>query len=283
MTTEPWVIAALLAAALIHAMWNAVLKSSGSRMLSMATITASSALFALPLVFVFPLPAPEAWPYLIASVILHLGYFIALILAYRHGDLSTAYPVARGCAPLFVTLGAAVAIGQVLTPLETFGVVMISCGISMFAFEKGLPQRHTIKPFATAITVSLFIGAYTVVDGIGLRNTPQSLSYIGWLFVLEGIPLIAYVSIVHGARYRAHLRDNWKPEVVGGALSMVAYALVLFVLAFSVMAHVSALRETSVLFAVLIGAYKLKERFGLFRWSAAIIVTTGIIVMHAGG
>lgn len=282
MTTEPWVVGVLLLAAVTHALWNAALKSSNNRLFSITTIMATSGSLFLPVLFFVDLPAPESWPYMTASVVIHLGYYYALVWAYRHGDLSAAYPVARGGAPLLVALGAALFAGQILSPYETAGIFLASGGISMIAFEKGLPRGDLFKPFASAFAVSLLIAGYTVSDGMGLRRTPEALPYIAWLFVLAGIPLLAIVLSTRPADYFSHFSVAWKTDIMGGVFSALAYALVLYVLSFSGMAHVSALRETSVLFAVIIGAIKLKEHFGLFRWTAAVLVTAGIVIMQFG-
>ena len=283
MTIAPWAVAALLFAGFAHACWNAVLKSSGSRLMTITTIMAVGGICFVPFMILLPPPAPASWPFLAASVVLHCFYYAALIWAYRHGDLSSAYPVARGSAPVLVGLGAALFADQIPTSLAATGVVMASIGISMVAFEKGWPRGDKFKPFATAFLVSLTIGSYTVVDGIGLRRTPGALPYIAWLFVIDAIPLLVYVAVTKRSAYVDHLRRFWKLEAVGGILSALAYALVLYILAFSGMAQVSALRETSVLFAVAIGAFRLKEKFGVFRWTAALIVTAGVIVMQLGG
>lgn len=282
MAIEPWVIAVLLVAAVTHALWNAVVKSSGDRLFAVTSITAVGGLLFVPVLFFVEPPAVESWPFLFASIVIHTGYYVSLVWAYRYGDLSAAYPVARGSAPLLIAIGAAVFAGQVLGPVAAVGVVVTSVGISMFAFEKGLPRGENFKPFVTAFSVSLLIAGYTVVDGMGLRRTPSSIAYIAWLFVLDMLPILFYTVATRGEAFVRHFRLNWRREAAGGVLSAVAYAMVLYVLAFSGMAHVSALRETSVLFAVIIGAIKLKERFGIFRWTAALIVTTGVIVMQFG-
>ncbi|MEQ8665330.1 MAG: EamA family transporter [Rhodospirillales bacterium] len=283
MTIEPWAVGVLLLAALTHALWNAVVKSSGDRLFALTTIMAAGGAICAPLLFVTEPPAPESWPFLAASVVVHLVYYLGLSWAYAHGDLSTAYPVARGAAPLMVAIGAAVFAGQILSPVASTGIVVTSVGISMFAFENGLPRRATYKPFLSAFFVSTMIATYTVIDGMGLRRTPDPLAYIAWLFVIDAIPLFVWALVVRHRAYVEHLRTNWRREVVGGALSVIAYGMVLYILSFSGMAMVSALRETSVLFAVAIGAIRLKETFGAYRWIAAFVVTAGIIVMNVGG
>jgi len=283
MSMEPWVVAVLLTAAVTHALWNAVVKASGDRLFAVTSVTAVGGALFVPVLFVVEPPAVESWPFIFASTVIHTAYYVSLVWAYRYGDLSAAYPVARGSAPLLIAIGAAVFADQDLSTQAAVGVVVTSAGISMFAFEKGLPRGDNFKPFLTAFTVSLLIASYTVIDGLGLRRTPEALSYIAWLFVLDMLPILIFTVVTRGEAFARHFKLNGRREAAGGVLSAVAYALVLYVLAFSGMAHVSALRETSVLFAVIIGAIKLKERFGLFRWVAAFVVTAGVIVMQFGG
>lgn len=283
MSIEPWAVAVLLLAALTHALWNAVVKASGDRLFALTTIMATSGALCVPVMLAVEPPAPDSWPFLGASIVVHLVYYLGLSWAYRHGDLSTAYPVARGAAPLLVAVGAAIFAGQILSPLAAAGIVLTSFGISMFAFEKGLPRRTNYKPFLSAFFVSTMIASYTVIDGMGLRRTPDPLAYIAWLFVIDAIPLFVWALVVRREAYLTHLSVNWKREIAGGALSLVAYAMVLYILSFSGMALVSALRETSVLFAVAIGAIRLHETFGAYRWIAAFVVTAGIVVMNVAG
>ena len=153
----------------------------------------------------------------------------------------------------------------------------------LFAFEKGLPTRHILKPLIMALLVGGFIAAYTVVDGLGLRHSPSSFSYIAWLSFIDGIPLMALALIFRRNDFLQYLASDGRKAIVGGVFSLGAYALVLYVLSIGSMAHVSALRETSMLFAVAIGAITLKERFGRIRWIAAIAIVAGVVLMHVSG
>lgn len=282
MTTEPWVIPVVLIAALAHATWNALVKSSADRLFTMTSIMTVAGLLYTPALFWVDFPVPEAWPFLMASVVLHIGYNVGLVWAYKQGDLSTAYPIARGGSPLLVAVGAWLFAGEALSPLALLGISLVSCGISMFAFERGLPRGEHMKPFGIAVLVAATIASYTVVDGSGLRITSTPFSYIAWHFVLDALPLALFALVWRRAEYLKHLGKYWKREFLGGAFSSLAYTLVLFVMSFNGMAAVSALRETSVLFAVAIGAIKLHETFGVYRWTAAFVVTSGIVVMQLG-
>ena len=280
MGLDLYLIILLLLAALSHASWNAVLKSSGNRLFTMTTVMGVGVVFYGPALFFVDFPALEVWPYLIASFLLHLGYFFFLTFAYRHGDLSAVYPVARGCSPLMVAGGAALFAGQMLSPVATAGVIAACSGICLFAFEKGLPTRHLMRPLAMAFLVSCFIASYTVVDGLGLLRSDTPYGYIAWLNFLDGIPLLVWVFLAKGDDYVRFLKTDGRKAVVGGILAMVAYALVLYALSVGGMAHVSALRETSVLFAVILGAVTLGEKFGAIRWIAAVAIVGGVSAMH---
>jgi len=277
---DPYLIVLLLVAALSHASWNAVLKSSGDRLFTMTTVMGVGTLFYGPALFFVDFPTPEVWPYLIASILLHYCYFYFLTFAYRHGDLSAVYPVARGCSPLMVAGGAALFAGQMLSPVAVAGVATASIGICLFAFEKGLPTRHLMKPLAIAFVVSCFIASYTVVDGLGLLRSETPYGYIAWLNFVDGIPLLAWAVVVKGDDYIRFLKADGRKAFMGGVLAMVAYALVLYALSVGGMAHVSALRETSVLFAVILGAVTLGEKFGAIRWIAALAIVGGVGAMH---
>ncbi len=280
MGLDLYLIILLLIAAFSHASWNAVLKSSGDRLFTMTTVVGIGTLLYGPTLLFVDFPTLAVWPYLIVSFLLHLGYFFFLTYAYRQGDLSAVYPVARGCSPLMVAGGAALFAGQALGPIATAGVVTASTGICLFAFEKGMPTRHLMKPLAMAFVVSCFIASYTVVDGLGLLRSETPYGYIAWLNFLDGIPLLVWAFAAKGDDYVRFLKADGRKAFMGGVLAMVAYSLVLYALSVGGMAHVSALRETSVLFAVILGAVTLGEKFGAIRWVAAIAIVGGVTAMH---
>ncbi len=280
MGLDIFLIALLLIAAFSHAAWNAVLKSSGDRLFTMATVMGMGTLVYGPVLFFVDVPPLHIWPFLITSFLLHLGYFFFISYAYKFGDLSAVYPIARGCSPLMVAGGAALFAGQVLSPLATAGVVVASFGICLFAFERGLPTRHIMKPLMMAFIVSCFIASYTVVDGMGLIRSETPWGYIAWLNFLDGIPMLVYVFLTRGEGYVQFLKIDGRKAAMGGLLAMLAYGLVLYALSVGGMAHVSALRETSVLFAVILGSVTLGEKFGPIRWVAAIAIVAGVTALQ---
>jgi len=280
MALELHYVVLLLIAAFVHASWNALIKISGDRFFAMAAVMGSASIVLLPTLPFVDFPAQEAWPFLFLSVLLHLGYYGVLILAYRHGDLSLVYPIARGSAPVLVALGAYLFANQTLSPIGVTGLLVASGGMCLFAFERGLPHRDFLKPMMIATAVGMSIAAYTVVDGLGLRRTPDAIGYIVWLTFLDGLPLMIWAFVFRFSNFTIFLGAEWKKASLGGLLSFLAYALVLYVLSTGSMAHVSALRETSVLFAVILGAVTLHEKFGAVRWVGAVAIVGGVVTMQ---
>ena len=271
MTLPLHIVGLVLLAAILHATWNAVIKAGEDRVLTMALVIGVGAVLALPLLPFVVAPAAESWPYLLLSVAIHVGYFFFLLQAYRVGDLSQVYPVARGTAPLLVAAGGAMFAGEALRPVQLAGLVLASLAIASFALGPGRAEARQLKPFAYGFATALFIGSYTVTDALGVRASGSPLGFIAWLFLISGLPLLVYARI---ARPLA---------LAGGLMCALAYGLVIWALSLGAMAYVSALRETSVIFAVLIGWILLGEPLGRRRVAAAILVGFGIAIMHLGG
>jgi drug/metabolite transporter (DMT)-like permease len=282
MQLDPFLIAIVLVAAITHASWNALVKFSGDRLLMATCIQGMGVVLGSVLVWFVPLPSAEAWPFIAASVIIHTTYHLTLINAYRVGDLSFVYPLARGAAPLMIAVGAAIWASEFPNGVAMFGIALVSIGIMSMGFEKALRHRGNILPFALALLVGLHIAAYSVVDGIGIRKG-DAFAYIVWLHALEGFPFFIWVFAFRRWDFVDFIAVNWKPAVTAGILGKVAYALVLYAFVEGALASVTALRETSVLFAAIIGALFLDEKFGWQRWLAAVLIVTGVIVIQLSG
>lgn len=285
MAPEPFVLALVLFAALAHAGWNALLKASGERGAIFSVLLLTGGTFGLAGIAVFPLPAREAWFYLILSGVIHYCYYGFLLLAYRYGDLSQVYPLARGSAPLMVAGGAWVMAGEALGPVGVAGLVLASGGIMSLTLESGLPRDHAAKAVFFAFGTGILIAAYTVVDGLGVRASGAAISYIAWLNVIEAIPISLWILSRRPAAFTGLTRGSWRLGLFGGMLAMTAYGLVIYALSLGGMAHVSALRETSVLFAALLGTVILRERSGRpgRRVAAAAMVSAGIVILQMAG
>jgi len=274
---EPIVLFLVLLAAVFHATWNAVVKNAGDRLVSMAIVMGMSGLMAIPFMIYFPFPAAEAWPYIIASNVIHTFYFLTLVKAYQSGgDLSQVYPIARGSSPLYVAILGALLANELLSLGEIVSVVVICAGILSLSLMGGV-DRIRREPLLYAIAVGLFIGFYTYVDGQGVRRTDEALSYIAWMHFLESIP----IGLIAVWRRRGVLKQNlilvWRPSVIGGVLGTVGYSMVVWAMSITPMAHVAALRETSVIIAAFIGTRILGESGGRWRIAAAAIVAIGIV------
>ncbi len=264
----------------MHAGWNILAKIGREPRLTPAVMMATAAIAGLVALPFVPVPAAASWPYLAVSTLLHVGYFAFLFLSYRFGDLSQVYPIARGISPLGVTAISALVAGEVLAAAELAGVVVISLGILGLAFSNGRPARQDMAPLVLAFGTGVFIVAYTVVDGLGVRLSGSPLGYIAWLFVLWGLPGGVAPLILRRRDWPAMEARDWAAAAAGGGLTVAAYGIVLWAFTLGAMAPVVALRETSVVFAALIGTLFLGESAGLRRVAAAVAVAGGVVLLN---
>jgi drug/metabolite transporter (DMT)-like permease len=273
----------VLVAATLHASWNALVKASADRVLTMAVLALAGALVgAAAAPFVEPPPA-AAIPYLAASVAVHMAYYACLPLAYRFGDLSVVYPVARGTGPLVVALVSAPLAGEVLGGTELAGVALICGGILGLAAIGGAPRGDARRALALALATGLLIGAYTIADGRGVRAAGDAaLGYIAWLHIACAVPVVLVVGVARRAQLARFARERAVVTLAGGVVATLAYGIVLWAMTRSRIASVAALRETSVVIAAWIGARHLGEPFGRRRGAAAAIVAAGAIALQLG-
>ncbi len=265
-------------AASIHAVWNAVVKASDERSLTFAAILSAGIVFCLPAAFFVELPPVAAWPYLAASIAVHNAYFVLLTVSYRFGDLSQIYPLARGTAPLAVGVLAALLAGEMPGPVGAGGILLVSAGIASLA-SSGAGGTSS-RPVLLATATGLLIAGYNVADGLGMRQSVSPWGYIVWLNVLVGLPFVAGTAVLHRKRLAGFLKARWKTDFSLGFFNILAYILFLYALSQGAMAYVTALRETSVLIAVLIGVVKLGEPLGGKRLAAASAIVAGLIIMQ---
>lgn len=265
----------VLSAAFLHAFWNAVVKGAGDKTITLGMIAVGHLLPGIVVVFIAPVPHVSAWPYLAASVVIHWIYFYLLNVAYRTGDLSIIYPISRGMAPVLVALGAQYWVGESLSVYAWVGILCVSLGI--MALSRGVLQGALPKEgLWAALGVGMIVATYTLVDGVGVRKSGNALSYIGWLFVAK-IAIVIYVFPTRMDRVRQMSRSVLAIGFFGGLVSGCAYALVLYAKTIAPLGVVSALRETSVIFAALIGVFWFGEGPRAARIIAATIVGVGII------
>lgn len=269
------VFAIVLFAALLHATWNAVVKGAGDRTVVLGLVALGHVVPGIVMVSLAPLPAAAAVPFIIASTVIHWAYYYGLNLAYQLGDLSIVYPISRGLAPVLIALGAQVWVGERLPPVAWMGILCVSLGIMLLTlrpFGRGVPVHGVGAALAVAITVA----AYSIVDGVGVRSAGTALGYVGWLFVAE-ICVVAFVFSSRWRRFRAMPAKNLALGFAGGVLSGAAYGMVLYAKTLAPLGVVSALRETSVIFAALAGVWLFGEGPRRIRLLAAAVVVAGIV------
>ena len=271
----------VLFAALLHASWNAFIKSGDNKFVETTLlVTGAGAIAAAVLPFV-PAPAEASRPFLVASVAIHCVYFSLVAVAYRTGELSFAYPIMRGSAPLFTAVLTAVILGELIGGGGWLGILLLCAGIFWLArdgWRSANSQKHAL---AFALLNAVVIVAYTIVDGLGVRASENAWSYVLWLFFLNMFPLLAIGFASHARAVLSVPVGGWLKGFAGGLCSLCAYGLALWAMTQAPIALVAALRETSVLIGTALGALLLKERFGLGRWFAAALITAGAVAMKA--
>jgi drug/metabolite transporter (DMT)-like permease len=276
------VLVAVLTAAACHAGWNALLKLRLEPVVATALVAMASGVVAVPFVLVSGLPDTAAWPYVVASVVIHIGYYLTLAEAYRHGDLGQVYPIARGTAPLATAVLAALVLEEALGLLGWAGVTVVAAGILLLAVPAGQragPLDH--RSVAFALLTSLTITAYTLVDGIGARVAGSAAAYTAWLFLLSGAAMSLFGLMRIGApRLAVEFKGNWTIALGGAALSTAAYAIAIWAMTVAPIALVAALRETSVLFATLLSTLLLREPWLAARVAATVMVLGGVILLR---
>jgi drug/metabolite transporter (DMT)-like permease len=277
---SPGITLAVLGAGVLHAGWNALLKSArgGDPMLDTASVVAGSSACALLVLPLVPLPAPAAWKFVAASSLVHFAYYATLAQAYRTGDLSFAYPLMRGSAPLLVALLGAVLLNELPSAHAMAGIALICAGIVSIAFVQG--RRHPPAAAGWAFANAAVIATYTLIDASGARASGNAVAYATWLIFIEGLPFLAWIAWRRGAPALDYLRRGWRRGLLGGMGSFAAYGIALYAMTRAPVAAVAALRETSVLFAALIGALWLREGFGAVRIAGAASVVIGIAALR---
>ena len=286
--TLTWpVVAAVLFGALLHASWNALIKSGRDKSLDTALIHVMGCVVAAPLVAWLGWPPAAAWPWLGASLVIHIGYYIALAGAYRHGDLGLTYPIMRGLGPLLVVLILAASGGRIideqLTLPTLLGVAGISGGVLLVGLSKVSGGNHR-RALQFALLNALIIAVYTIVDGIGVRASGHALQYVATLFLFDGLPYFLLVMHRRGPAERpaawAHMRARWPVALLGTVASLGSYGIALWAMTRAPVAAVAALRETSVLFAAVIGTRLLKEPFGARRAMGTLAIVGGVMALR---
>lgn len=269
--------ALVLGAAILHASWNAMLKVTTDKATTIGMLSLGHVTIGLGLLFVAPIPDVKSWPFLAASTFIHFAYYALLVRSYRLGDLSHVYPIARGIVPVLVALGAQFSVGENLPFQVWVGVLTVSSGVLLLSAGAFVGSVSPVV-IGTAIATGVFIAAYSIADGLGVRQANTAIGYIAWLFILE-FPVVLYVGHMRGRGLFKNSPKTLMLGFFGGIISALAYGLVIYAKEFSSLGIVSALRETSVLFAALIGVVLLGERPWKNRVFAAVIVVVGVLII----
>jgi drug/metabolite transporter (DMT)-like permease len=280
---ETYVFVAVLIAAACHASWNAVIKFGLDPFTTTALIAIMSGVVAAPLVPAFGLPPAAARPWVIASVIQHLGYNVGLTEAYSSRDMGQVYPIARGSAPLMTASASTLVLGEALGLGGWAGIVVLAAGVVLMSMRGGrdiakLDRRAVGFALFTAVTIC----GYSLVDGIGARTAGNPHAYTAALFVCDGLSMAIFALIRRGSGVVVDMGRNWKAGLIGGALSLVAYWIAIWAMTVAPIALVAALRETSVLFGALIAVVVLREPLRVLRIAAAVLIVAGLVLIRLG-
>lgn len=273
------VFLAVLFAALLHATWNALVKISADRLVVLAVLKIATTIVALASLPFVTMPPPEAWPYIAASVVIHTAYFLFLILAYRFGDLSQVYPLSRGAAPLIVAALAVFVLGETLGQQALVALLLISCGITSLMLSHNGAVRQP-KAVIAALATGCFIAGYTVADGAGTRLSANAQSYLMWLNLFNGLPIILIALVRRRDVFIPQTKRVWKAGALSALVSLLAYWIVLWASTQAPLALVAAVREVSMVFAVLFGVAFLKEKLDLRKLLSIFTTLTGAILLR---
>ena len=266
----------------MHAIWNALVKSSADRLIELTGLNLAAGIAALAALPFVGFPGAESIPYLAGTMVVHAAYYALLLLSYGRGGLSLVYPLARGSSPIFVAALSGVAVGESLAAAQWLGVALIAVSIVSLAFAGGI-RALSSRAVSFSLATGVSIAAYTLVDGAGARASRTAASYIVCLFVLNAFPMLVAPWVIRRGVALERLRAQWKSCALGGVLSFLAYGLAIWAMTHGTIAIVSALRETSVVLAAIIGASFLHEPFGTRRVVASLGVACGIVVLRLAG
>ncbi|MHA1523607.1 MAG: EamA family transporter [Alphaproteobacteria bacterium] len=276
-----WVFWVVLLAAVMHAGWNALVKSGADQFISITALSVVMGVLAIPMLPFVEFPREAAWGWLLASTILHTGYKLFLIQAYRAGDMSQVYPIARGTAPMIVAIVGVVFLSEYLGPAGYLGIAVVTLGLWLMAFHGGATGEFNKRAVGFALVTSLFIAAYTLVDGLGARANGSVAGFVVWLFSIDAIAMVAVAVALRGSDvFISSSRRTWQKSLIGGTMSLGAYWVIIWAMTITPIALVAALRETSVLFALVISVLFLGEKMTRWRAGAAGLVVAGAAMMR---
>jgi len=269
------VFLAVIAAALLHAGWNALVRVGASRAGTMMVLSGVQGLIGVAVAVTHPLPGAAVWPWIVASGVIHSAYKLFLTFAYEHADLSRVYPLARGTAPMITLMVGAIWLGEAVRPNEAAGIVLLGAGILLLArgvWTSGESRRMLPFAFGSACATA----GYTLVDGLGARVAGSAAPFVGWLFVVDGLIFAAAMLALRGRAVLPGGRGVWFAGSLAAAASYASYAVAVWAMTLAPIALVAALRETSILFAVLIGWLAFRERMSTAKTVSVLMIAAGV-------
>jgi drug/metabolite transporter (DMT)-like permease len=278
-----FVLAAVLFGALIHATWNALIKAQADKFSAAALVAIGAGIVALPIIAILPMPQAAAWPYIAASSIIHVGYFALVAFAYRSADLGVAYPLTRGSAPPLTALLAFLLIGETLGLNQWLAIAAIAAGIIALSADALLRGGLTCNTALATFGNAGVIVVYTLVDGLGARAAGSGFVYVAWMLAGTAVLLFAQTIVLRGTGFIGDIRKNLLFALGAGGLALASYAIALWAMTQAPIGLVAALRETSVIFAAILGTLLFGESFGPKRWLALGAIVAGIILLRWSG
>ena len=270
---------AIILAAFLHAVWNAMVKNEDNKYLAVTAIVLGHVPVSVLIILLTPIPSVESIPFIILSALLHIGYEWYLLSAYRFGDLTKVYPIARGTAPILITIVSLIFLGVALSNFEILGIFIISLGILSLSLQgaEGTKNRSAV---IYALVTGFFIMGYSITDGYGARVSNSFLSYMGWSFILNATIFPIILKINNKSEIITKIfKEGKKIFFIGGTLSYIVYGIVIWGFTQAPIALITALRETSIIFALLIGSLFLKEKFTFFKTIAVLTIFFGVILL----
>jgi len=274
------VMITVLLAALLHASWNFLVKSTEDKHLSMTAVVIGHAPFALVTLLIMPLPGRDSLPYLLTGAILHTSYQLFLLASYRIGDLSQVYPLARGVSPLIVAGISVLILGVPYSQIELYAILIIGTGIMSLTLVRRNDGQRNSRAAVLAIITGTFIAAYSLVDGLGAREAGTALGFYSWLSIINVIVFTTIMNIARPGIARKVVYHHWRLALAGGTASFIAYGIVIWAFTQAPIALVTALRETSIIFALLLGIFFLNERLGLMKVAAVMLTMLGAVLLR---
>lgn len=274
------IVLIVLFSALLHASWNAAIKTGHNRLYNTMLISLGASLVSVIVLPWLAMPAAASWPFIALSVAVHIVYFLCMYRAYETGDMSQVYPIMRGTPPLLIAIASAPLLGEPLSVAQWLAVVVISLGIFLIAFGQKGGLLSARQPLAWALLTALLIAIYTGIDGTGVRLSRAPVAYTLWMLLLTSVVLNGSCLILRGREFVRYARTHTRIILIGGPGSLAAYTIALWAMTHAPVAPVAALRETSIVFAAVIAAWLIKERLGIVRWLAIAIILAGVVMLR---